>query len=84
MDIKILKRFLNKNLFHEDNRTGFFEKTVDGVKNRYKFIKDGIYLEVRRNESEDWQLLAYGNIKKIYINDDGKIEGLTRNRPQYN
>lgn len=84
MEINVLKRFLNKHLFHEDNRTGNFEKTIDGVKKRYKFIKDGVFLEVKRNDNEDWQLLSYGNIKKIFINDEGKLDGMTRNRPNYN
>lgn len=83
MEIKKIHSFLRKNNFLEDNRDGSFSKRVDSVLKKYRFKDNGIFVEVKRNELEDFQLIAYGDIRNTYINEKGQISGLKRAVPEY-
>jgi hypothetical protein len=79
MDIKQFKSFLRKNNYKEDNRSGNFEKRINDVTNRY-IIKDvAIFFEIKRNETEGFQLAGHGDIRKMYIDEtSGTLTGLIK------
>lgn len=83
MDIKKIKSFLRKNNFTENTREESFNKRVDSVYKKYRFKDNGIFVEVKRNDDEDFQLIAFGDIRDTYINENGQISGLKRAIPEY-
>lgn len=83
MELKKIHSFLRKNNFIENNREGSFSKSVDGVIKKYRFKDNGIFAEVKRNDNEDFQLIAFGDIRDTFINEKGQISGLRRAVPEY-
>ena len=83
MDISKIQAFLKKNNFIENKRDGSYVKKVDSVFKRYRFKDNAIFIEVKRNDLEEYQLIAYGDIRDTYLNDKGQITGVKRAIPEY-
>lgn len=83
MELNKIHSFLRKNNFIKNNRDGSFSKTINNVKKRYRFKDFGIYMEVKRNSEEDFELFAFGDIRRVFINEKGQLSGLKKALPSY-
>lgn len=83
MELVKIHSFLKKNNFLENKRDGSYTKRVDSVIKRYRFKDNAIFIEVKRNDNEDFELIAYGDIRDTYLNEKGQITGIKRAIPGY-
>jgi len=83
MELNKIHNFLRKNNFTKNNRDGSFSKNVNNVKKRYRFKDFGIYMEVKRNADEEFELFAFGDIRRVFINEKGQLSGLRKAIPSY-